>query len=56
MQHKVTKRTLFEEAAFKRGYSIEQDAKGLYTNRFLQESWELFCLVNLRSACNNYIY
>lgn len=36
----------FENGAKKKGYSFERDETGRYEDNWLQEAWEIFCLVN----------
>ena len=36
----------FENGAKKKGYSFDKDDVGRYKDNWLQEAWEIFCLVN----------
>jgi len=38
----------FENAAKKKGYSLDQDQLGRYEDIYLQEAWEIFSLIDLK--------
>lgn len=40
---------LFEDAAIKKGYCFDRDTTGKYVDIYLQEAWELFCLIKWQS-------
>lgn len=39
----------FEKAALKKCYSLDKDNLGFYEDCYLQEAWEVFSLIDLRS-------
>jgi len=39
----------FEKGAAKKGYSFERDEVGRYEDNWLQEAWEVFCLIDTKS-------
>jgi hypothetical protein len=47
---KHEKRVLaFEKAAKKKGYSFDKDDVDRYEDNWLQEAWEIFSLIDLKS-------
>jgi len=49
MMSREKSRVEFEKAASKKGYCFDVDDVGRYEDTFLQEAWEIFSLINLRS-------
>ena len=39
----------FENAAAKKGYSFDKDELGRYQDNWLQEAWEIFSLIDLKT-------
>ena len=39
----------FENAAKKKGYSFEKNELGKYEDNWLQEAWEIFSLIDLKT-------
>jgi len=42
-------RLAFENAAKKKGYSMDKDELGRYEDNWLQEAWEIFNLIDLKA-------
>ena len=43
-------RSSSEKAALKKGYSLDEDSLCFYEDCYLQEAWEMFSLIDLRSC------
>lgn len=49
----VEMRKEFEKGASKKGYSFDVDDVDRYEDVYLQEAWELFCLINTSVSARN---